>query len=135
MIYCPMFLSYFKLYIIFILENANCSNIVCPAGKTCLTDPRNGRPVCYACNRHCEHVPSVRVCGTNNRTYENYCKLGASACKQGIYIKALHAGSCKCKLLAFLEHSFLILSFYYFCWQYVEIRQDVIWRWKLFTGS
>eukprot|EP00106_Octopus_bimaculoides_P019195 XP_014786637.1 PREDICTED: follistatin-like isoform X1 [Octopus bimaculoides] len=76
-------------------ENANCSNIVCPSGKTCLTDPRNGRPVCYGCNRHCEHVPSVRVCGTNNRTYENYCDLSASACKQGIYIKAVHTGSCK----------------------------------------
>lgn len=75
--------------------NATCNNTVCPVGKSCLTNPRDGSPVCYACNRLCDHAPSIRVCGTDNRSYKNYCQLSAQACSQGTFIKAKHAGNCQ----------------------------------------
>lgn len=76
-------------------DNATCNNIACPVGKTCLTNPRNGSPVCYACNRLCDHAPSIKVCGTDNRSYQNYCQLSDQACRRGIFIKAKHSGNCR----------------------------------------
>jgi len=78
-----------------VTETYTCTSPGCPAGQDCLTNPDNGQPVCTTCNSVC--LPSVtrELCGTDGRTYANYCHMTSSACARSVYVTTRRNGACK----------------------------------------
>ncbi|XP_067056653.1 follistatin-A-like isoform X6 [Acropora muricata] len=93
------------------IENATCRNINCGTGnqrfslswikekrtkKECVQDEA-GRPRCVTCS--CENIdPKQRseiICGTDNNTYSNLCKLREQMCKKKKFVDVKSLSSCK----------------------------------------
>lgn len=86
------------------IANATCSNINCDTGsrrlerkryKKCVNDAA-GRPRCVTCSCEAsENSPaSSPVCGTDNRTYKNHCRLRQEMCETTTFIDVKHLGPC-----------------------------------------
>ena len=65
----------------------------------------SGGPRCVTCK--CEESYSIKcprtpnpttICGTNNKTYKDYCSLREEVCKVKAFIDVEHIGSCIGKL-------------------------------------
>lgn len=96
------------------IESATCETIKCKDRQHCLTDLKTHKPRCVSCSYKCPrtkrqqgygkpyreakkspfHEHSVKLCGTNNRTYHSWCHMQKDSCNTGFYIDVLHSGSC-----------------------------------------
>lgn len=93
------------------IENATCGNINCGTGnqrfslswikekqtkKECVQDEA-GRPRCVTCS--CENIDPKQtneiICGTDNNTYSNLCKLREQMCKKKKFVDVKSLSSCK----------------------------------------
>jgi agrin len=72
-------------------EESPCNEVVCSSDKICEVG-RNGKPVCV-CNSQCDSYGSP-VCGSDNKTYANYCLLRKKACFSSSSIRWLNYGRC-----------------------------------------
>lgn len=93
------------------IENATCDNIRCDkeackkdkfgkmrcVTKRCVLGDA-GRPRCVTCSCGASYLgtsDTTILCGTDNRTYGNYCSLRTQMCKGGSFIDVKHLGRCK----------------------------------------
>uniref|UniRef100_A0A182IUF3 Follistatin n=1 Tax=Anopheles atroparvus TaxID=41427 RepID=A0A182IUF3_ANOAO len=95
-------------------EAATCETIKCKDRQHCLTDLKTHKPRCVSCSYKCPRMKrqqshgkpfrnarnnpygeqSVKLCGTNNRTYHSWCHMQKDSCNTGFYIDVQHSGSC-----------------------------------------
>lgn len=68
-----------------------CNMMVCRAGRECRIDG-NGEATC-ACIESCPDN-FVPVCGSNGKSYDNYCLMHRDACLTGTHISLRHKGYC-----------------------------------------
>ncbi|XP_058123346.1 uncharacterized protein LOC131294448 [Anopheles ziemanni] len=96
------------------IETATCETIKCKDRQHCLTDLKTHKPRCVSCSYKCPRMKrrqgngkpfrktknnpygeqSVKLCGTNNRTYHSWCHMQKDSCNTGFYIDVQHSGSC-----------------------------------------
>ena len=81
---------------IHLLGSNTCQNIQCHDGKVCLTDPATNSPRCSSCtNVPCNSSIDHQVCGTDGKTYKNWCVMHQQACTTRKVIDLYHSGRCK----------------------------------------
>ncbi|KFB50673.1 AGAP006282-PA-like protein [Anopheles sinensis] len=96
------------------IEAATCETIKCKDRQHCLTDLKTHKPRCVSCSYKCPRMKrqqgngkpfrkaknnpfgeqSVKLCGTNNRTYHSWCHMQKDSCNTGFYIDVQHSGPC-----------------------------------------
>ena len=85
---------YNQLFGLFLKMNETkdeCSMMVCRAGRECQLNS-NGEASCV-CMASCpDHF--VPVCGSNGRSYDNYCMMHRDACLSGVHISLKSKGYC-----------------------------------------
>ncbi|KAJ7388800.1 hypothetical protein OS493_035584 [Desmophyllum pertusum] len=81
------------------IANASCDNINC--GEKLCVESASGGPRCVTCkceesySSKCPRTPNpTTICGTNNKTYKDYCSLREEVCKVKAFIDVEHIGSC-----------------------------------------
>ncbi|XP_065059899.1 follistatin-like [Rhopilema esculentum] len=76
------------------ISHATCEKIKCSGKNKCLTDGSNVR--CVKCESFCIggfHIQKP-VCGSDNKTYKNWCSLRRAACSSGKHIEVRKNGKC-----------------------------------------
>ena len=63
--------------------------------------PATLRPQCVSCTRDCTTAVYGRlpVCGSDGRSYNNWCELRRRMCRQGVVIITEHGGRCGGELI------------------------------------
>ncbi|ODN05224.1 Follistatin [Orchesella cincta] len=85
-------------------KRANCRNIKCLEGQTCLTELFSQKPRCVTCfirpkwckanSGRLDTAPTGPICSTNGKTYKNWCEMTDDACSTGVALDTKYFGEC-----------------------------------------
>ncbi|XP_019770009.1 follistatin isoform X2 [Dendroctonus ponderosae] len=64
-----------------LLCKESCQNVECEPGKSCVVRKGTPKCVCSSCKEG-KKKPKGPVCGTDGRTYRNWCRMKKKSCKQ-----------------------------------------------------
>lgn len=90
----------------------SCHNVECEPGKSCVV--RRGTPkcVCSSCKEG-KKKPKGPVCGTDGRTYRNWCRMKKKACKQRLRnLSVAYYGVCQSECPHFHQNLLIELAFF-----------------------
>ncbi|XP_074597901.1 agrin-like isoform X2 [Brevipalpus obovatus] len=78
------------------IDEKPCEKIHCPFGGTCVLDKVTNKPSCQ-CLSECRNNLVAPVCGTDNVTYSNECKMHLASCSQRKRISIKYERECYSK--------------------------------------
>jgi len=108
-----------------------CSMMVCRAGRECQLNG-NGEAFCV-CMASCpDHF--VPVCGSNGRSYDNYCMMHRDACLSGVHISLKSAGYCSEEnTSAYEKEESLFEPVVCFQWERDALRRQILSHFRQHT--
>jgi len=107
-----------------------CSMMVCRAGRECQLSG-NGEASCV-CMASCpDHF--VPVCGSNGRSYDNYCMMHRDACLSGIHISLRSSGYCSDEKTSTIDDESLFEPVVCFQWERDALRRQILSHFRQHT--
>jgi len=84
-----------------VLEGLTCDKLECDEGQQCVMNLATSTPMCMDCTRPCYSATlpgvgtSYQLCGSDGRTYNDWCSIVQETCTRRVLVETLHFGPCQ----------------------------------------
>jgi len=84
-----------------VIEGLTCDKLECDEGQQCVMNLATSTPMCVDCTRPCYSATlpgvgtSYQLCGSDGRTYNDWCSLVQETCTRRVLVETLHFGRCQ----------------------------------------